>query len=58
MEWLFSLALLPILLCGLMCVGGMALAALGLRRGTSREPGRGESAAGSAQEEPAEARSR
>lgn len=58
MEWLFSLALLPILLCGLMCIGGMALAALGLRRGTSRRSGHERSAAGSAHEEPSEARSR
>lgn len=58
MEWLFSLALLPILLCGLMCIGGMGLAALGLRRGTSRGSSHGGSAAGSAQEEPAEVRSR
>lgn len=58
MEWLFSLALLPILLCGLMCVGGMALAALGLRRGASRRSGRGGSATGSAHEEPAEVISR
>jgi hypothetical protein len=36
MEWLFGLAFVPILLCGLMCVGGMALAALGVRRGTAR----------------------
>lgn len=32
MEWPFGLALLPVLLCGLMCVGGMVLAAVGLRR--------------------------
>lgn len=34
MEWLFSLALLPLLLCGAMCVGGMLLAFLGIRRAT------------------------
>lgn len=36
MEWLLGLAFLPVLLCGLMCVGGMALAAVGLRRTTAR----------------------
>lgn len=35
MEWLLGLAFVPILLCGLMCVGGMALAAVGLRRTTA-----------------------
>ena len=32
MEWIAGAALLPLLMCGLMCVGGIALAALGLRR--------------------------
>lgn len=32
MEWLFSLALLPLLLCGAMCIGGMVLAFFGVRR--------------------------
>jgi hypothetical protein len=32
MEWLLSLALLPLLLCGAMCVGGMLLAFFGIRR--------------------------
>ena len=32
MEWLLSLALLPLLLCGAMCVGGMLLAVFGIRR--------------------------
>ena len=32
MEWLLSLAFVPLLLCALMCVVPMALAALGLRR--------------------------
>lgn len=32
MEWLWSLALLPLLLCGAMCVGGMLLAFFGIRR--------------------------
>ena len=36
MEWFFGVAALPLLMCGLMCVGGIALAALGLRRGTDR----------------------
>ena len=31
MNWLWGAALLPLLFCGLMCVGGMVLAALGLR---------------------------
>lgn len=31
MEWLWTAALLPFLLCGLMCLGAVALAALGLR---------------------------
>ena len=37
MNWLFGAALLPFLLCGAMCLGGMLLAALGLRRGTRNE---------------------
>lgn len=36
MEWLWGLAILPVLLCGLMCVGGVVLAALGLRQANSR----------------------
>lgn len=36
MEWILGLALVPIVLCGLMCVGGMALAAFGLRRRAGR----------------------
>lgn len=39
MEWLFGLAILPILLCGIMCLGGMALAAIGLRRSTAGRAG-------------------
>lgn len=39
MEWLFGLAILPILLCGVMCLGGMAVAAIGLRRGTGKRAG-------------------
>lgn len=38
MEWLFGLAILPALLCGLMCLGGMAVAAIGLRRSRSQRP--------------------
>ena len=34
MRWLFGAALLPFLACGVMCLGGMALAALGFRRHT------------------------
>ena len=36
MGWLISLAVLPGVLCGVMCVGGMVLAALGWRRSTCR----------------------
>lgn len=36
MEWLLGLAILPAALCGLICVGGMALAALGMRRTAAR----------------------
>ena len=36
MEWLWGLAILPVLLCGLMCVGGVVLAALGLRQANAR----------------------
>lgn len=36
MEWLWGLAIAPALLCGLMCIGGAVLAAIGLRRSTSR----------------------
>lgn len=32
MEWLFGLAVLPLLLCGAMCAGGALLAFLGIRR--------------------------
>ena len=39
MEWLWGLAAAPLLLCGLMCVGGMLLAVVGLRRGTSQQAG-------------------
>jgi hypothetical protein len=39
MRWLFSAALLPLVLCGGMCIGGALLAALGLRRGTSQRSG-------------------
>ena len=37
MEWIAGAALLPLLLCGLMCVGGVALAAVGLRRTQSTD---------------------
>ena len=36
MGWLFGLAILPALLCGLMCIGGMVLAAAGVRRSAAR----------------------
>lgn len=36
MEWLWGLAILPALFCGLMCVGGIVLAAVGIRRTTAR----------------------
>lgn len=32
MEWFFSLALLPLLLCGAMCAGGAVLAFVGIKR--------------------------
>lgn len=35
MEWLWAV-LLPFVVCGVMCLGGMALAAVGLRRGRDR----------------------
>ncbi len=37
MEWLLGLAILSALLCGLVCIGGMALAAAGMRRNTARQ---------------------
>lgn len=37
MEWLWTAALLPFLLCGLMCFGAVALAALGLRQRRGRQ---------------------
>jgi hypothetical protein len=40
MSWLFSAALLPIVLCGVMCVGGPLLAALGVRRAARNGRGR------------------
>jgi len=36
MEWLWGLAILPALFCGLMCIGGIVLAAVGIRRTTAR----------------------
>jgi hypothetical protein len=32
MSWLWGAALLPLILCGGMCIGGMVLAAIGLGR--------------------------
>jgi hypothetical protein len=40
MEWLFTAALLPLVLCGVMCVGGALLAAFGIRRSTCRRSAR------------------
>lgn len=37
MQWLLGAALLPLLLCGLMCAGAVALAAVGLRRKDSSD---------------------
>jgi hypothetical protein len=36
MEWLWTAALVPFLFCGLMCLGSIALAAVGWRRTRSR----------------------
>ena len=36
MRWIFGAALLPLLACGAMCLGGMALAFFGLRRGETK----------------------
>ena len=49
MEWLWGLALLPALLCGLMCVGGIVFAALGLRQATPRRGCRGDDVATTAE---------
>lgn len=46
MEWLFGLAFVPFLVCGLMCLGGMALAVFGFRR--DREGRRPETPVGEA----------
>jgi len=40
MSWLFSAALLPIVLCGVMCIGGPLLAAVAARRATRNDRGR------------------
>jgi hypothetical protein len=32
MEWLFGAALAPLVVCGAMCLGGMAVAAIAHRR--------------------------
>ncbi len=37
MEWIAGAALLPLLMCGVMCVGGVALAAVGLRRNQAND---------------------
>ena len=38
MRWLLGAALLPFLGCGVMCLGGMALAAFGFRRAGRHTP--------------------
>jgi hypothetical protein len=38
MRWLFGAALLPFLACGVMCLGGMALAWSGLKRSGETTP--------------------
>jgi hypothetical protein len=38
MRWAFGAALLPFLFCGVMCLGGMALAFFGLRRAAESAP--------------------
>lgn len=38
MEWLWGAALLPLIVCGGMCIGGMVLAALGLGRASRNRP--------------------
>lgn len=55
MEWLWGAAALPLLACGAMCLGGMALAAIGLRRGThvQRDPGAGDPSSRPEPDEPA-----
>ena len=37
MEWIAGAALLPLLMCGVMCVGGVLLAAFGLRRNQAND---------------------
>lgn len=37
MEWIAGAALLPLLMCGVMCVGGLLLAAVGLRRNQAND---------------------
>ena len=59
MEWLFGLAIIPMLLCGVMCVGGIVLAALGVRRGAARRPcGHDQTSASTAHQEHAGAAQR
>ena len=38
MRWVFGAALLPFLGCGVMCLGGMALAFFGLKRSGETKP--------------------
>jgi hypothetical protein len=58
MEWLISLAIVPVLLCGLMCVVPIALAAVGLRRRTTQRGADGEAAPASRAQDRAEPASR
>ena len=39
MEWIAGAALLPLLVCGAMCAGGILLAAVGLRRNQDTKSG-------------------
>ncbi len=48
MEWLLGLAILPVVLCGLMCIGVMAFAAIGARRAAARRLGGDEATGGGA----------
>jgi hypothetical protein len=42
MSWLWGAALLPLIVCGAMCIGGMVAAAVGLRRAGPHTAGRRE----------------
>lgn len=56
MEWLLGIAILPVVLCGLMCIGGMAFAAIGAGRAAARRASRDDPTdAGAAAEQQASA---